>query len=154
MKMITIAALTVISSVCAAQDFGGDQLERQLQFDSSVVEQLQSVQRLSNSSTLRFPVSDTQLRIPDRYSDEKKNEISALMRELKLRCPDCSTGGTIGGVTIIGGGATQPTNPLFPTGGQLPPPNSEQVLIDKNELSELRRKAALFDLIEAGRGNE
>lgn len=154
MKIIKIIALTSISAVCAAQDFSSYQLERQLQFDPTVVEQLQSPHRLPNASTLRLSVSDIQLRIPDRYNDENKNRVSELMRELRLLCPDCSTGGTIGGGTIIGGGAVPSANPLFPVGSQLFPTSSGQVLIDKNELSELRRKAALYDLVKAGRENE
>lgn len=154
MKIITISALTAISAVCVAQDFDSDQSKPKFQFDSPLLEKLQSGQRLPSDIRLKFSASDIQLRIPDRYSDESRNRINELIGELRLLCPDCSTGGTVGGVTIIGGGTKPPVNPLFPVGNQLFPTNSEQVLINKSELAELRRKAAMFDLIEAGRGNE
>lgn len=154
MKITTIVVLAAISNTSTAKVSGNDELESQLDFDSQVFAQLRSFPRLPNASTPRLPVSDIRLLIPDSYSDESKNRISELMGELKLHCPDCSTGGTIRGGVIIGGGATPSANPLFPVRNQLCSSDSEQVLINKNELANLRRKAAQFDLIKPGRDND
>ncbi len=80
-------------------------------------------------------INSIKLDIPSGLTENKKNEVKDLWRQIKEICPDCSTGGTIGGGVVVGGN---------PPGGQplFPISSPDTVTIPKARYDYLVEKAA------------
>lgn len=139
---IVIAALAV-SMAASAQN-----LEQQLpQGQMLELQQLNlgGINQRFNPQRFQVEISNLDLKVPSQYSGDDRTRIFSLLSELKQACPECSTGGTIGGGTIIGPNTGGTGTPLFPIGGGNSGGLLPTVTITKIEYDELRRKAALYD---------
>lgn len=143
LKYKVIIAALALTTAASAQNF-----EQQLpQVQMQELQQLDvgGINQRFNLQRFQVEISNLDLKVPSQYTGDDRTRIFSLLSELKQACPECSTGGTIGGGTIIGGNTGGTGIPLFPirggnSGGLIP-----TVTITKAEHDELKRKAALYD---------
>lgn len=139
---IVIAALA-LTTAASAQNF--EQQLPQVRMQQLQQLNLGGINQRFNPQRFQVKISDWYLKVPNQYTGDDRTRIFSLLSELKQACPECSTVGTIGGGTILGGNTGGTGTPLFPVGGGNSGGLIPTVTITKIEYDELKRKAALYD---------
>jgi len=114
--------------------------------------ELTTLNQRANPQHFQASVPSLKLQIPKQYSESERENIRTLLSKLKETCPDCSTGGTIGGGTITGGNTGGSSTPLFPVTTNNPFRLISRVTITLIEYNKLKKKAALYDDILLNNG--
>jgi hypothetical protein len=144
--ILTIIVYTLTSTVFAQNVNPQDDL-REIQKIK-----LTTLNELAIPQHFQVSVPNLKLQIPEQYSESERENILTLMSKLKQTCPDCSTGGTIGGGTITGGNTGGSSTPLFPVTFNNPITLISKVTITLIEYNKLKKKAALYDDIMLNNG--
>jgi len=150
-KYKLMIGLLSMTTVAVAQVF--EQQVPQVKLHELQQLELETTNQRFNLQRISADALNLELRVPSQYTEKDRENIFTLLSQLKQACPDCSTGGTVGGGIIIGGNSGGP--PLFPIGGGNRGGLIPTVTITKFEYQQLKRKAALYDssVSEAG-GNQ
>jgi hypothetical protein len=144
--ILTIILITLTTTVFA-QNYNPQDGLREIQKI-----ELTTLNKITNPQYFQASVPSLKLQIPKQYSESERENIRTLLSKLKETCPDCSTGGTIGGGTITGGNTGGSGTPLFPVTTGNPIRLISRVTITLKEYSELKKKAALYEDIVLNNG--
>lgn len=147
---IMLSLLAYFATPASAQESLSKQLQmkmksEQLDFQSF---DFSMIPKKSKLLTKPLTIESLNLNIPSTLSPNKSKEALDLFKRLAEICPECSTGGTVGGGVVVGpnfpgSGTPTPCNKLFHSDSSLQDSNG-LVTITKKEYDSLKLAATAF----------
>ncbi|NKC15306.1 MAG: hypothetical protein GKR94_24870 [Gammaproteobacteria bacterium] len=122
-KFKVMIGLLALTTVAVAQNF--EQQVPQLRLQEFQQVEFGTIGQGSNLKRFQMSVPNLKLQVPKQYTGNDRAKIYSLFSELKQACPECTTGGTIGGDTVTGGNTEGNYTILFPINTAVTIPKTE-----------------------------